>query len=268
MTRDMPALLILADVPVERSCHGSALLYRLFEKYPAEKLLIVEPTITQSQPILRLPGVSYRSLAAGRRRILNSRFHSAYAALLAVLARSRARKVKGLLHGFHPDAVVTVSHGFHWLAAAAFAGAEGLPLHMICHDDLPRVSVVPAVMSQWFEEEFSRVYRAAASRHCVSPWMKDEYLARYGVEGSVLYPSRSAGVVRVVGLGEKTMSNSGPMTVAYAGSVSSAGYVSALALLAEALSKSCGRLLIYGPDRSAGAGGWVGGSQYRIDGHG
>ena len=250
MMRDVPSLLILGDVPVESSHHGSALLYRLFEGYPADRLLILEPSIAQSQTGRRLPDVSYRRLAAGHRRIVDSRFHRAYCGLLAVLARSRARRVDAALGGFSPDAVVSVAHGFHWLAAAAYAESEGLPLHLICHDDLPRLGAVPAVMSGWFEAEFSRVYRGAASRHCVSPWMRAEYVARYGVEGTVLYPSRAAGVARFAGLGEKTMSHSGALTVAFAGSVNSRGYVHSLALMAEALSLSGGRLLIYGPLRA------------------
>ncbi len=251
--RECPSLLMLGDVPVESTCHGSALLYRLFEGYRPDKILILESSIAESQATRRLTGVAYRRLSAGRRRILNSRFHSGYSAALALLARSRASQIHGLLDGFCPDAVITVAHGFHWLAAAAFAEAEGLPLHMICHDDLPRVGAVPKVMERWFEDEFSRVYRQAASRHCVSPWMRDEYLARYGVEGTVLYPSRSAGVGEFAGPGEATMRDRGPLTVAFAGSVNSSGYADALRLLAEVLSTSGDRLLIYGPLTAAQA---------------
>src|SRR5215510_6514914 len=51
-------LLYLADVPVESYMHGSSLVYRLFESYPAEKLLIVEG-LYESQADRRLPNVQY-----------------------------------------------------------------------------------------------------------------------------------------------------------------------------------------------------------------
>jgi hypothetical protein len=38
----LPRLSYLGEVPVECSYHGSALLWRLFESYPPEDLLIVE----------------------------------------------------------------------------------------------------------------------------------------------------------------------------------------------------------------------------------
>ena len=38
----LPRLLYLADVPVEASYHGSALMYRLLQRYPADRLRVVE----------------------------------------------------------------------------------------------------------------------------------------------------------------------------------------------------------------------------------
>ena len=78
----MPRLLYIADVQVEASQHGSALIYRALETYPADRLRIVE-TGLPSQAARRLPGVTYASLPIGRRRWLDSRLHGVYSAWLS-----------------------------------------------------------------------------------------------------------------------------------------------------------------------------------------
>ena len=44
-TDGLPRLLYVGDVPVEASYHGSALIYRLLQRYPVERLRIVEGNI-------------------------------------------------------------------------------------------------------------------------------------------------------------------------------------------------------------------------------
>ena len=46
---ELPRLLYLGDVPVEASYHGSALLYRLLQAYPAERLTIIEAGIVRDE---------------------------------------------------------------------------------------------------------------------------------------------------------------------------------------------------------------------------
>ena len=58
-TQSLPRLLYIGDVPVEASYHGSALLYRLLEDYPKERLKIVEAGVQLSRPERRLAGVAY-----------------------------------------------------------------------------------------------------------------------------------------------------------------------------------------------------------------
>src|SRR4051812_20307061 len=78
----MPNLLYLGDVPVESSFHGSALLFRLLQTYPAERLMILEATPWRSRPDRRLPGVSYDSFPIGWARLLNSRFSREYGSVV------------------------------------------------------------------------------------------------------------------------------------------------------------------------------------------
>src|SRR5205807_6729158 len=75
-----------------------------------------------------------------------------------------------------------------------------LPLHLICHDDLPRTVLIPERFRPWLERAFGRVYRQAVSRLCVSPFMCEAYRERYGAEGTLLYRSEE----RRVGKGGKS----------------------------------------------------------------
>jgi hypothetical protein len=65
-------VLYLGDVPVESSHHGSALLYRLFEQYPANSLLVMESNLASSQPARRLPGITCSTAWQPARRWLHT----------------------------------------------------------------------------------------------------------------------------------------------------------------------------------------------------
>src|SRR5215472_7579113 len=93
----LPRLLYLSDVPVENSCHGSLLLYRLLERYPPEKLRVVEGNIFSSRAERRLPGVTYRTYRQGWPRLHFTRFVHSFAAGLMFTAGLRVRRVERLL---------------------------------------------------------------------------------------------------------------------------------------------------------------------------
>ncbi len=192
---DLPRLLFVGDVPVEASYHSSALLFRLLEGWPGERLRIIESNLLRSLPQRRLPGIQYADLRVGNQRLLHTRFNCWYGPWLMKRAKRCAGQVEGLIAGFKPEAVLTVTHGFSWRTAARFAAQETLPLHLICHDDLPRLALIRERFRPWLEQEFGSVYRQATSRLFVSPVMHDEYRGRYRAKGDVLYPSRAAAVV-------------------------------------------------------------------------
>jgi glycosyltransferase involved in cell wall biosynthesis len=242
----LPRLVYLGDVPVESSYHGSALLFRLLQNWPVERLRVIEANLLRSLPERRLPGIQYEELQVGNWRLLHTRFARWYSAWL-MRTRGGYAPVRRLLGDFRPEAVLTVTHGFSWLTAARFAAQHQLPLHLICHDDLPRTNVIPERFRPWIDGEFGRVYRQAKSRLCVSPFMCDAYLERYGAEGMVLYPSRSSDCLRFDTPPERIARNDHPFTVAFGGTINSPGYVDALMRMADALKSIRGQLLIFGP---------------------
>lgn len=254
-TDGLPRLLYVGDVPVEASYHGSALLYRLLQRYPVERLRIVEGNIFPAGTDRQLPGVRYDILQVGEARLLNSRLHDWYAAWLAVSGGGRAGQLARLTAGFAPEAIVTVAHGYSWVTAARFAEARGVPLHLIVHDDWP--SAAPTPTRRLVARQFGEVYRLAASRLCVSPYMADEYARTYGAPGTVLYPSRAAGAPEFPGPPARLRSTDHPFTIAFAGTINSPGYARILRSLAEGLDRCNGRVVLFGPlapEQAAAAG--------------
>src|ERR1041385_4358441 len=131
----LPRLLYVGDVAVESSVGGMALLHRLLQGYPVERLYIVESNLTRSCPQRRLAEVKYGELCVGKPSLFHTRLNPLYSALLYLTASARAKKLHPLIRRFKPEAVLTVAHGFSWLTAAALARSFQLPLHLIIHDD-------------------------------------------------------------------------------------------------------------------------------------
>ncbi len=240
-----PHLLYLGDVPVEASYHGSMLLYRLLQNYPADRLRIIEGNLSLSRIERRLPDVRYESLDIGRPRLLNSRLHEGYSLWLSSRSGGRTQRVPALLKGFEPEAVVTVAHGYSWVTAARFAARRRIPLHLFVHDDWP--SVVPSFLKRRVDRQFGDAYRQAVSRFCVSPFMVGEYQRRYGATGSVLYPSRGTDAPAFPGPPDRLRHAEGPPTFAFAGTINSPGYTRLLRHVADCLEPHRGELLVFGP---------------------
>jgi glycosyltransferase involved in cell wall biosynthesis len=246
--RPLPRLLYVADVPVEASYHGSALIYRLLQSYPSDDLLIVEQSFQKSLPARRLADVRYEEVSVRSGRLLTTRFAIDAAAWLMLTARFRERRIRNLLGHFRPQAVLTVLHGFSCLAAASFASRNKLPLHLIVHDDwvnLGRHLRSPARM--WTEQKYAQIYRQAASRLCVSPRMITEYRHRFGADGTLLYPSRATTTPVFETPIDRQEFESHPFTVAYAGSLNVGDYIRQLVVISRMMPRVGGRLLLFGP---------------------
>jgi glycosyltransferase involved in cell wall biosynthesis len=247
MERPLPRLVYLGDVPVESSYHGSALLFRLLQDYPPERLLVLETTPWPSRPDRRLPGVKYAPFPIRWGKLLKSRFAGIYGSWIARRATADHPKMARLIRDFQPEAVMTVAQGYTWLTAAAFAEAHHVPLHLVLHDDWLLGLIASRRLQPWAHRELGHYYRAAHSRLCVSPAMRERYRSHYGAEGSVLYPSRAKDCPAAEAPAARLRENLGRGPVfAYAGSINYPGYVTALRLLAEILQPLGGKLLLYG----------------------
>jgi glycosyltransferase involved in cell wall biosynthesis len=244
----LPRLLYLADTPVEASAHGSILLYRLLQDYPPKKLRVVETNLQQSQPQRRLPGVVYRSIPLGWERLLHSRFNRFWSPWLSCVARFKVRATENVIRDFDAEAVLTVHFGCAWVTAARLAERRKLPLHLILHDDWNQMGRFPQILRPWLDRQFQQTYMQASSRLCVSPYMQESYRERYGMPGTVLYPSRARDCARYDRPPERLGKPPERFTVAYGGNIFSRGGWDALRETAEALLLLGGRLVIFSPN--------------------
>lgn len=242
----LPRLLYYGDVPVESSYHGSALLFRLLESYPRGKLWIVEDRSAQSLPIRRLGGVRYASARLIGSRLRATRFSRWYAGISCIAASWFDGTVGKVSAEMSPEAVITVAHGSMWIAAAKYALRNELPLHLLIHDDWVNVTPATCLPPRYLKRLFRDIYLRASSRFCVSQFMCEEYLRRYGVEGTVLYPSRaveSYPADEVAANGRVVVG----LVAAFAGTINSNGYARLIGSLAKQLAKRNGQLLLFGP---------------------
>ena len=246
-TSELPRLLYLADVPVESSYHGSALLYRLLADYPADRLLVIEPSASQSQVARRLPEVRYESVKVRGERLMRTRFVRHYSSFQFMWSPRREKQIDALLGSFQPEAVLTVAHACLWRTAAAFAGRRQLPLHLICHDEVTQMIPHLPILRGGIERVFGEVYGSAASRFCVSPYMRDDYRTRFGVDAEVLYPSRAADVLQFDAPPDHVASMPQGLRVAFAGTINTPGHADLLRNMAGCLQTLGGKLLLYGP---------------------
>lgn len=246
LIEDVPRLLYVADVPVECSHHGSALIYRLLQGYPKEKLKIVEAGLLGSQAERRLPGIRYHRLPIRGGRFLTTRFFGWVSSILSLRAPSDLGRLTNVAADFNCEAVVTVAHGFSWLTAAAYARRRRIPLHLIIHDDWLRLMPDVSAVRRWVDRQFAKCYREAASRLCVSPGMVEDYMRRYGVKGSVLYPSRSNDCPKYTSVSPRVFLQREGIVIGYGGN-SSPDVISGLTKLAQSARSVDAELCIFGP---------------------
>jgi hypothetical protein len=241
----LPRLLYAGEVPVESTYHGSAVIYRLLLDYPNGKLLVAESGALQSLPERRLPGVAYREFRLKGDRWQYTRFSRWAGTWLSISASHNGSRLRRICRDFYPEAVLTVAHGYAWLAAAQFAKSTRIPLHLIIHDHWPAMTSLHSPFVKG-DHCFGRIYREASSRLCVSPFMEEEYRKRYGVAGQVLYPSRGKDFQALDTAPKTYRKESGPLVCAFAGNIFH-GYGRLIARLAEFLERRGGRVLLFGP---------------------
>jgi len=232
------------------------LLYRLLEHYPADRLNIVqvlEEDELREQPERRIPGAHYSQLAPSFRRgwyFTRMRTPRLFWSMLQTHSWWQARKAAKLLAPFRPQAILTIHELFGWVTAAKLASLLKVPLHLVLHDEWFRNVPMSPKLVQQFEASFGSVYRSAASRLCISPYMEQDYARRFGAAGTVLYPSRSRTSQSFQTPPAELRGTGTALKVAYGGNVFHKGYWESLRLLASALEALGGQLLIFGPDKA------------------
>jgi hypothetical protein len=240
----LPRLAYVGDVPVRSISAGPALLYRLFEGWPPDRLLLVEEAGSAPEPAHELPGVRIVRFPVIHQRLMHSRLAEFYGSWLLLTCGLRARSLAGIFRESGVEAVVSVGHGYCWIPAARAARMAGLPFHLIVHDHWRDFITVGPLLSAHADRMFMAAYRQAASRLPISPAMEEKYRRDYGRAGTVLYPCRGRDALNLAHPPNKPL-HPGKAVIAYAGSTESRWARRALASFADATAPLGVRLRVY-----------------------
>jgi hypothetical protein len=239
----LPRLLYIGDVTVAHTSAGEALLYRLLQAYPPERLALV-CGVRPNAPLL--PGAAYHHWGATFPRLLHSRVAEEYILWRAWNYYEVPRAIANIATLFKPDAILTVSHVSAWLCAWQLAADRRIPFHVVVHDDYVYASRFPAWSRDWAERKFRDAYRAAAGRFCISNTMAEVYQRRFGVPAQVIYPTREAGQP-LAGVAPRVSRHHDSLTFAYGGSINDRAQFEQIATFARVAGAAGHRTIVYTP---------------------
>jgi len=215
-----PRLAYVGEVPIRAISAGPAVLFRLLENYPAERLLVCEDESNRPDPARELPKVEYRRYSLVRLRWLRTRLGQWYGSWIYFRSGSVVAKLVEPLRAFGCAAVVGIGHGYGWWPAWLVARTLKVPFHLIVHDHWKNFLTIRPELHQHAERRFQTAYRGAASRLLISPGMVQRYQANYGMAGTLLYPSRRYGSIDPLEISNQRSSRDA-FVIAYAGGLSS-----------------------------------------------
>lgn len=243
----LPRLLYIGDVAVADTGAGEALLFRLLQFYPPEKLAAI-CEVRPGMPVL--PGVTYHRHGAGFPRLLTSRIAQEYCLWQAWKYYKIPDSIAIVAAQFRAEAILSISHVSAWLCAWQLSTRLGIPLHLIAHDDLVYEDRFPQWARSWASRKFGQAYRAATGRFCISEAMAETYEARFGVPASVIYPT-SAPSAAASEICPQVSRTTDRLTFAYGGSVNTPAQVDQIVTFARIAGARGHRLLVYTPQHQA-----------------
>ncbi len=184
----IPRLLYSCDFPPANRGGGDTLLMRLLGGYPTEELGIFTSKRRnrdladgpfqkcRSQSFPELTGAKLHGM--GRIAMLLDRMLIPLMALV-ILRIIRRDKV---------DVVLTVAHGYYFIAATLAARIVGVPIILIVHDDWVEMNKVVYVFRRFSTPIFQWVLSSASVVYVVSEPMRQHLLEKFGVSSKVQYP--------------------------------------------------------------------------------
>jgi hypothetical protein len=242
----LPRLLYIGDVAVADTMGGEALLFRLLQFYPPERLQLV---CADRPGLPRLPGVTYHHYGPMFPNLLRTRIAEEYVLWRAWRYYEIPPAIAHVATMFKPDAILTISHVSGWLCAWQLAERRGIPFHMIAHDDGVYATRFPVWSRAWATRQFGEAYRAAATRFCISETMAEIYRERFGATADVIHPTHN-GVRNFSDAGPRVSETRPSMTFAYGGSINSAGDLELVLGAARAVSARGHRLIAFTPQHA------------------
>lgn len=229
----------VSSVPVTLFSSGATFMHRLFEG--SEKRLSILQGI-KLQETTQLKNIEYNYYEPVFKNLQYSRFRELYYFInIARYYFLMPQVAKQILKQHDPRVIVTVSNGLLWVLAYRIAKKHKLPLVILIHDDMNAYYSTKKISGKLIHALFKKVYRAADLRFCISELMRDRYVEKFKVPAELLYPLQGKPTISHF----KERREHTKLTIAYAGSLDTGIYVDMLTMLAAALKKVQGSLLIF-----------------------
>ena len=184
-----PRILYAGDLPIEATSGGQLLLHRLFREYPPDRLMVIHSCShgLGKNPDKEIPGVATVRLKSPY--IPGTRFapigHLNKWIIYLYDRYIVPGKIRRHAKAFRADIIITVMHGYFWIAASKTARKSKLPLGIIIHDDWT-ISLTIASAKEKILKDFRLAYQEAAECFCISEAMISYYRQQTGRNGIML----------------------------------------------------------------------------------
>lgn len=240
----LPRLLVLTREIPQSVNAGSQQLFRVFEDYPADRLLVVGPEVPAGAE--RLP-CRYETFVPKIDRWVNTRLHQwvNLANALDLVPDETGRRLEQLVGDFRPDVVFTVMDLFSFYKTASrYARKRGIPLVTLTMDDPMHFQKVARWVKPLQRKAVKRIYRDAKLSLGVSREMATWITEEFGKRTEAFYFGPPDGLVPRSAAMNRELREPSHLTVGFAGSLHF--YGRELARLMPAFEKTGTRLFFYG----------------------
>ncbi len=236
-------LVLTREIPQSVNA-GSQQLFRVFNDYPADRLLVVGPEVPASAE--RLP-CRYETFVPRIDRWVNTRLHEwvNLANAIGLVPDESGRRIDQLVGDFRPDVVFTVMDLFSFYQTAwRYALRHKLPLVTLTMDDSMHFQKVARWAKPLQKKAVKRIYADAALSLGVSPQMAAWIGEEFGKPTETFYFGPPDGLRPRDTAANAKLRNPPNLTVGFAGSLHF--YGRELSRLMPAFEKTGTRLHFYG----------------------
>jgi hypothetical protein len=260
---NLPRLLYVGPA-IEPSFGGSALLYKLLQDYPRERLVSVEMQLSGMVKLKNTFGCRSILIARPPAR-LGPRAHTLFDLTLLYGRHVWANWLNWRLQDYRFEAVVGVTHGWLCEVGLLLAHKRKVPFHAIIHDHAQNTLPAPRGLSHYRQRRWERLCRLADSRLCVSPYMAEAVNKIGGLPSVVLYPGLAPGTELKVWSPPARSNGAANLTFGFIGTVHP-GYREMILSFGEVLQAAGHRLMLHSPGAAELAtlqprglvnGGWI-----------
>lgn len=236
-------VLYFSDIPVRRNSFGGpVVLHRLLSTLPVSRLQVINTNMFD------LPSGEDEIPASVWRypliRLIRTRMSGWYNLLMLAISPILFRRLGNNIRALKPELIITVSHGYAYLAAAFWARRMKISYVIIHHDVYSTTFVKPSFAEQWINRRFSEAFQGAICNFCVSPYLTAYYGNLYRGNAVTLFPGREDRIVvprRGTGI-----PNEG-LTIGYFGSINSDEWLDDFVAFANEIGPAGHRIHLIGP---------------------